>query len=194
MKFEVFKFIEVTSTNDMAIDLIKEKKREFGFVYSETQTRGKGTHGKKWISEKGNLFATIFFNLRNNYPSIDEFTTINPVIISSVIEQFCDKRSISFKKPNDIFVNKKKICGILQEVITHNDKKFLIIGIGINVTNNPLIKLKNKATNLFDESKKSPTIMELIELITSSYEKFFLNLNQYKYINFKKKAEAIAFT
>ena len=73
MKFEVFKFIEVTSTNDMAIDLIKEKKREFGFVYSETQTRGKGTHGKKWISEKGNLFATIFFNLRNNYPSIDAF-------------------------------------------------------------------------------------------------------------------------
>ena len=45
-----------------------------------------------------------------------------------------------------------------------------------------LVKLKNKATNLFDESKKSPTIMELIELITSSYEKFFLNLNQYKYI------------
>lgn len=193
MKFEVFKFVEVTSTNDMAIDLIKEKKIEFGFVYSETQTKGKGTHGRKWISEKGNLFGTIFFNLRNDYPTIDEFTTINPVIISSVIEQYCDKRNISFKKPNDIFVNKKKICGILQEVITHNNKKFLIIGIGINVVNNPLIKIKFKATNLFDESKKSPTIMELIELIISSYEKFFLNLNQYKYINFKKKAKAIAF-
>ncbi len=193
MKFKVFKFVEVTSTNDMAIDLIKEKKIEFGFVYSETQTKGKGTHGRKWISEKGNLFGTIFFNLRNDYPTIDEFTTINPVIISSVIEQYCDKRNISFKKPNDIFVNKKKICGILQEVITHNNKKFLIIGIGINVVNNPLIKIKFKATNLFDESKKSPTIMELIELIISSYEKFFLNLNQYKYINFKKKAKAIAF-
>ena len=132
--------------------------------------------------------------MKNDYPKIDEFTTINPVNISSIIEQYCDKRSISFKKPNDIFVNKKKICGILQEVITHNNKKFLIIGIGINVVNNPLIKLKYKATNLLDESKKLPTIMELIELITSSYEKFFLNLNQYKYINFKKKAEAIAFT
>jgi len=193
MKFEVFKFIEVTSTNDMAINLIKEKGKNFGFVYSETQTKGKGTHGKEWISEKGNLFGTIFFNLKNDYPKIDEFTTINPVIISSIIEQYCDKRSISFKKPNDIFVNKKKICGILQEVITHNNKKFLIIGIGINVVNNPLIKLKYKATNLLDESKKLPTIMELIELITSSYEKFFLNLKHYKYINFKNKAKAIAF-
>ena len=56
MKFEIFKFKSVTSTNDVAIELIK-KENETGCVYAGTQTRGRGTKGRKWISEKGNLFG-----------------------------------------------------------------------------------------------------------------------------------------
>ena len=61
MKFEIFKFNSVTSTNDIAISLIKEKKKESGCVFAEVQTKGRGTHGKKWISKKGNFFGSIFF-------------------------------------------------------------------------------------------------------------------------------------
>ena len=82
MKFEIFKFKNVTSTNDMAINLIKEKKKENGCVYANTQTKGRGTHGRKWISDEGNLFGSIFFPLKNNYPPFNEFSIINPVIIS----------------------------------------------------------------------------------------------------------------
>ena len=53
MRFEIFKFESVTSTNDVAINLIKEEK-EYGCVYAENQTKGRGTHGRKWISNKGN--------------------------------------------------------------------------------------------------------------------------------------------
>ena len=189
MKFEIFKFESVTSTNDVAISLIKEKKKEIGCIYAYTQTKGRGTHGKKWISSKGNLFGSIFFPLKNNYPSFNEFSIINPVIISSVIEHFCDKESISFKWPNDVFVNRKKICGILQEVITSNSKKFLVVGIGLNIISNPGINNKYRATNILSESKKKPSIKKIINLIISSYEKFFLNLNSYNYKNFKKKSE-----
>jgi len=56
MKFEIFKFENVTSTNDIAINLIKKEQKETGCVYAETQTKGRGTHGKEWISDKGNLF------------------------------------------------------------------------------------------------------------------------------------------
>ena len=61
MRFEIFKFESVTSTNDTAINLIKEKKKEIGCVYASTQTKGRGTHGRKWVSDKGNLFGSIFF-------------------------------------------------------------------------------------------------------------------------------------
>jgi len=192
MKFEIFKFETVTSTNDAAIDLIKEKNKDSGCIYAKTQTKGRGTRGNDWISEEGNLFITIFFQLKDGYPPFNEFSFINPVIISSVIENFCEKKNITFKWPNDVFVNKKKICGILQEVITRNSNKFLIIGVGINIISNPKINAKYQATNIFSESKKKPSIKEIISLIIFSYEEFFFNLSSYNYNDFKKKADSMA--
>ena len=192
MKFEIFKFKNVTSTNDIAINLIREKNKEAGCVCAEKQTKGRGTHGKKWISNKGNLFGSIFFPLEKDYPKFNEFSLINPIIISNVIGKFCNKRKLSFKWPNDILINKKKICGILQELITLNGKKFLIIGIGLNVITNPKINVKYKATNIFTESRKRPKINKIIKLIIFSYENFFLNLDSYNYENFKKEVKLLA--
>ena len=159
MKFQIYNYKELTSTNDMAINLIKGNEINNGCIWAEIQTNGRGTHGKKWISKKGNFFTTIFFNLKNNFPPFDEFSIINPVIISKVIKNLYKEHKISVKWPNDIFINGKKVCGILQELITHNNKKFLIIGVGINI---------------------------------NSYENFFLNLNNYNFSSYKKKAEEIA--
>ena len=192
MKFEIFKFENVTSTNDVAINLIKEEQREFGCVYATFQTKGRGTHGRKWISDKGNLFSSIFFPLKNEYPPFNEFSIINPILISSVIKHFCEKGNINLKFPNDVLVDGKKICGILQELVTSNNKKFLIIGIGINVASNPDINKKYQTTNISLQTKKKPKVKEIIDLIISSYEKFFVDLNSYDYVNFKKKADLMA--
>ena len=69
---------------------------------------------------------------------------------------------------------------------------FLIIGIGINVVTNPNINGKYQATNIFKESNKKPNIEEINELIISSYEKFFNEINSYNYVNFKKKAVSMS--
>tara|TARA_B100001173_G_C15917823_1_gene517095 strand:- start:668 stop:985 length:318 start_codon:yes stop_codon:yes gene_type:complete len=59
------------------------------------------------------------------------------------------KQKIVFKKPNDLLINKKKISGILQEIVSVSDNKFLIVGIGINLVKSP--KIKNyPTTNLFE--------------------------------------------
>ena len=192
MKFEIFKFKSLTSTNDAAINLIKEEKKEVGCVYADKQIKGRGSHGREWISDEGNLFGSIFFPLKNNYPPFNEFSIINPIIISDVIRYFCEKKNISFKFPNDVFVNGKKICGILQELITSNSKKFLIIGIGVNIVSNPNINNKYQATNILLQTKKKPKIKEILDLIIASYEKFFVDLNFYNYKHFKKKADLMA--
>ena len=191
MKFEIFKFKSVTSTNDAAINLIKEEKKEVGCVYADKQIKGRGSYGREWISDEGNLFGSIFFPLKNNYPPFNEFSIINPIIISDVIRHFCEKKNISFKFPNDVFVNGKKICGILQELITLNSSKFLIIGVGINIISNPFINNKYQATNILLETQKKPAINEIINLIVSSYERFFNELNLYDYINFKKRVDSM---
>ena len=192
MRFEIFRFPSVSSTNDVAISLIKKEKKNLGCVYAETQTKGRGTYGKKWISNKGNLFISIFFHLKENYPPFNEFSVINPLKVSEVIKNFCRDKAVSLKFPNDVFLNGKKICGILQETITFNKKKFLIIGIGMNVVSNPKIIDLYEATNILFETKKKINIKTIIDLIIISYEKFFKVLNLYKYENYKNKAETMS--
>ena len=192
MKFNILKYDIVSSTNNIAVNLIKKEKNEYGFVYANKQTKGRGTFGKKWISQKGNFFASIFFPLKKSFPPFNEFSIINPILVSDVIKYFCKKDTVNLKFPNDIFLNGKKVCGILQELITLKDKKYLIIGIGLNIIDNPSIIGKYKATNILFETKKKIKIQEIIKQINISYENFFINLNLYNYINFKKKAELMA--
>jgi BirA family biotin operon repressor/biotin-[acetyl-CoA-carboxylase] ligase len=92
--------------------------------------------------------------------------------------------------PNDIYINKKKICGILQEVIIKEQKKYLIVGIGINLFSNP--KIKNyPSTNIYRETKKKPRLLEIVNKIIAKYEQFFSNLNLYKFLYFKKKKKKL---
>ena len=153
MKFKIFKFKTVESTNDVAINLIRNNKKTSGCVCAEKQTKGKGTRGKIWISCKGNLFSTFFFPLNKKYPPFHEFSFINPIIISNVIKKYCKNESITFKFPNDIFVNGKKICGILQEVINLKKRDFLIIGIGLNIISSPDLGNDYEATNIYYETR-----------------------------------------
>ena len=192
MKLKIYKFNKVTSTNDIAIDLIRKKKKLSGYIYADTQTKGRGYRGRKWISKTGNLFSSLFFSLKENYPGFHEFSIINPIIVSNVIKNFCDIKKINFKFPNDIMINKKKVCGLLQEMITFDDKKFLIIGIGINIISNPNINNKYKATNILYETNNKPKIEEIAKLLVRVYENFFSHINQYNYINFKKKVDLMA--
>ena len=63
MKFKKFNFKNVNSTNDIAIKIIKNSKNKSGIVIANNQKKGRGRYGKKWISYKGNIFVSIFFNL-----------------------------------------------------------------------------------------------------------------------------------
>ena len=192
MKFKIIKHDKVSSTNDVAIELIKKKKFSFGCVNARIQEKGRGTSGNKWISLEGNLFCTIFFPLKNKFPKFNEFSIINPVIISDVIKKFCVSKKINLKFPNDIFVNGKKMCGILQEVISQDQENFLIIGIGINIVDSPEIKENYKATNILTETGKKPNIRHIISQIIISYEDFFQNIQNYDYFYFKEKANSMS--
>jgi len=78
----------------------------------------------------------------------------------------------------------------LQEVIIKEQKKYLIVGIGINLFSNP--KIKNYlSTNIYRETKKKPKLIEIVNKIIVKYERFFSNLNLYKFLNFKLKSQKL---
>ena len=139
MKFKKFKFKKVKSTNDTAIRLLRSNNFTSGMVVSETQLKGKGQYGRKWISHKGNLFVSFFHELNSHNLSISTITKNNCLLVKKLLSKYV-KKKIFYKKPNDLLIDKKKISGILQEVISVSNKIFLITGIGININKNPNIK------------------------------------------------------
>ena len=169
MKLKKFKFKKVISTNNTAIRIIKNSNYKSGMVISDKQIRGKGQYGKKWISYKGNLFVSFFYELKNINLSLPTLTKVNCLLVKKLLSKYY-KKKILFKKPNDLLINKKKICGILQEIIFVRDKKFLITGIGINIKKNPFIR-NYPATNLQEVAKKSISKFEVENKLKQLFEK-----------------------
>ena len=174
MKFKKFKFKKVKSTNSTALRIIKETNYTLGMVVAETQTEGRGQYGRKWASLKGNLFVSFFNELKKTNLSINVITKSNCLLVKNLLSKFTNKR-ITVKKPNDLLIDKKKISGILQEIILTKGKKFLITGIGINITKHPNIK-NYPATNLQDVAKKSISKLKVENKLKHIFEKNLLKL------------------
>ena len=173
MKLRLIKFSNVKSTNDEAIKKIKSKKVGAGIVYSYSQTKGRGTMGKKWISFNGNFFITIFFELKKNMPNFKEFSVLNPLILKKLLSRYTNL-NIKIKKPNDLLINNNKVCGILQETLKIEKKLFLVIGVGVNTLISP--KSENiKAISLKESSKVMVKNLDILENLKDEYEKIFLN-------------------
>ena len=86
MKLKIIKFKSVKSTNDKAIKLIRSDKYLLGLVSSDLQTQGRGTMGKKWISDKGNIFISIFFKVNLIKIKIENYLIINVKIIKKILK------------------------------------------------------------------------------------------------------------
>ena len=150
MKLKKFKIVQ--STNNEAIKLIKKDLTNPTFIHTKMQTKGRGTMGKKWISNKGNLFLSIFFEFNPKKINFRQHAILNACLIKKILTKYSFKK-INIKWPNDLLIEKKKVCGILQEVIEHKEKKFLIVGIGIN-TNTAPKNINFKSSCLKEFSKK----------------------------------------
>ena len=173
MKLKKYLFKNVLSTNNTALRLIKNGKSA-GIIFSQSQSKGRGQRGNKWISKKGNLFMTLFFEISNK-TTLKKITQINLAIIKKIISK-TTMRKVSIKLPNDILIDRKKVCGILQEIVFKNKSKFLLIGIGININNSPNL-INYETSYLNNYSKKKINKIKLFEEIKLNYEN---KLNYFK--------------
>ena len=185
MKIKVINFKSVKSTNDIAINLIKKNKTQPTLISSQKQTNGRGTMGKKWISQKGNLFISIYFAINEKRFNFKQFAIMNAIILKKLVSNFISKK-IKIKWPNDLLYKKEKISGILQEVITYNQKNYLIVGIGVNTNVAP----KNKSfssTSLKNIIDRKIDNKKILRNIKNNYEKFLIEIKKFSYKKLKKK-------
>ena len=170
MKLKQFNFKKLKSTNQTAIRLIDKSKNDFGLVVTEIQSNGKGQYGRKWISYKGNILLSFFYKLEKINLSLSSLTRKNCFLVKNVISKYY-KKKITIKAPNDLLINKKKICGILQEKLEKSKNEYLVVGIGLNLIKSPIIQ-NYPTTNLYEITNRKINKKLFEKDLKITFEKF----------------------
>ena len=105
--------------------------------------------------------------------------------MKKVISKIIPKK-IKIKWPNDLLINKKKFCGILQEVIKFDNYYYLIVGIGLNTNIEPQNK-SFKSTSLKNILNKDINNLKILKNIIFEYEKFLRIKDRLSFSDLKKK-------
>jgi len=122
---------------------------------------------------KKEIYLFQFFFKINTELSLKKITTINLSILKKIISSQI-ARKIYIKLPNDILIDKKKVSGILQEIMYKNNNKYLIVGIGINIISSPNIR-NYPTTYLNKYRKKKINKIRIINKIKLNFEKQYKN-------------------
>jgi BirA family biotin operon repressor/biotin-[acetyl-CoA-carboxylase] ligase len=133
--WRISKYLEVTSTNDIAKKIASEGAREGAVIVAQRQTGGRGRSGKEWLSPVGGLWFSIILRPAISPQEINLLTFLASVSVCNIINERVRTRSL-IKWPNDILIDEKKVCGILTETaICSGSLEYVVIGIGINTNN-----------------------------------------------------------
>lgn len=126
---------ESFSTNDEAMYMAEEDGRGNGFlVVAEHQKAGKGRRGRSWESPAGTSIAMSLILKPDVIPSrAPMITLVMALAVADVLQKQTDL-DVKIKWPNDVLINKKKVCGILTEMKAENNRvEHVVVGVGINV-------------------------------------------------------------
>jgi BirA family biotin operon repressor/biotin-[acetyl-CoA-carboxylase] ligase len=172
----IFKFYDVVdSTNDIAKELIYCKSDINGtVVQANHQLKGRGRQNSVWESNAGeNLLFSIIITPKSIHPSQQFFINeLVSVTLRDFLQTLIPDTPVKIKWPNDIYVENKKIAGILIEhTITGNAITYSIIGIGVNVNQIDFSSLVPSPTSLKNETGKNFDIKQLC----TDYSSQFLN-------------------
>jgi BirA family biotin operon repressor/biotin-[acetyl-CoA-carboxylase] ligase len=161
---KILEFEKLESTQKKAKEIAK-KAEPWTVIVAKEQTGGYGRKGNFWYSPKGGLYFSVIL------PK----TKIEDLQILTILAAFCVARILKenfnfepfIKLPNDVYVNGKKICGILTEnIIFGKEVRNSIIGIGLNTNIEKFPKdLENIATSIKIELGKEVDNRELLEKI-----------------------------
>ncbi len=176
---EVIYYPTIDSTNTQAKRLVSENKQNDMLIIAEEQTAGRGRQGKSFYSPP---LTGIYFSLVTHpmapLQNVVTATTAASVAVCRAVERLTDKRP-EIKWVNDVYLDGKKICGILTEAVTDFETQTVtsvIIGIGTNIKTFDFPDNVENAASLGVDVKRADLIAEIVnelnKIIRSDYREF----------------------
>ena len=150
-------------------------------IVADIQEAPKGRFGRPFFSKAGSgIYMSLLLRPNQNFEEMAQYTVITAVAIARAMDNF-SKIQTEIKWVNDIYINGKKVCGILSEAMSDVESgqiSTVIIGMGINFSvkqDEFPEELRKKASSLFPD--KDPTITRN-ELIGAIWNQFYNILHQ----------------
>ena len=168
---DLYLFDTIDSTNDFLYEKVLDFNNDV-LVVAKEQTNGHGTDGRNFVSKKN---LGIYFSLLINYVDEKQIKYITEKVAVSIYKVLLDKYNIDtrIKWVNDIYLNNKKVCGILCKNSIYHKK--VIIGIGIDLYKDENLddSIKDIAGFIFNEK------IDELELVKYIVEDIYKNINVY---------------
>ncbi|ADQ47190.1 biotin/acetyl-CoA-carboxylase ligase [Caldicellulosiruptor kronotskyensis 2002] len=184
--FKEFIYLDEIDSTNTYVKQNQQHLENATVVYTERQTQGRGRLLRKWVDiEKGIkmsiLLKLILFDLEKIVP----LTLFTGLIINRVLRKYGVNSFIKWS--NDIYLNGKKVCGILSELSGEVEGLgSIIIGIGINVNAESVPEdIKDIATTLKTETSQDFDRTRLIIDILSEFERELPNFDNYGFSYFR---------
>ena len=122
---------ETDSTNDHIFRLAQEGEPEGLVLIARSQSQGKGSRGRSFFSPEGGIYLSVL--LRDTAPEL--LSILTPLAAVALLEALRPhtERTLAIKWVNDIYLENKKLCGILSETKYMGESRLSVVGVGINL-------------------------------------------------------------
>jgi BirA family transcriptional regulator, biotin operon repressor / biotin---[acetyl-CoA-carboxylase] ligase len=176
---QVFFYPKIDSTNSQAKAIAGQGIHDGALVITDYQTQGQGRLKRQWVSPpQKNLLLSVVFCPLVAPSKIFQVTLFASVAICKSLNTLF-KIKAGIKWPNDVYVNNRKICGVLTDVATDQKRvKWVVVGIGLNVNADPSFapELDSLATSIKRETgkaqKRLPILKRILEEMDRLYKRF----------------------
>jgi BirA family biotin operon repressor/biotin-[acetyl-CoA-carboxylase] ligase len=183
---------KVTSTNTVAKEMASKGAREGTVVIAREQTQGRGRMGRTFYSpEASGIYFTIILRPKLNLEDSLLITTGAAVAVAEAIETIAGVKAY-IKWVNDIFVEEKKVCGILTEASLNFESgslEYAVVGIGINIETKDFPEgIKHTAGSIFrDKPADAPVTSILVAEVLNNFAQCMDSLTDKKYLEEYRK-------
>ena len=179
---EVIYFKTTDSTNTQAKKLVQDGKSGCFLVVANEQTNGRGRQGKSFYSPKDTgIYMSFVFHPKKSFEGAVASTTAAAVAVCRAIENLTDL-SPKIKWVNDIYIENKKVCGILCEAVSDietNTLSSVIIGIGVNISTEDFPSDIENAASLSKDIGRAELIAEITRQLEEVVSKDFCEFIDY---------------
>lgn len=199
IKCDVLVFDEVDSTNTLLKELAVKGAAEGTLVIAKSQTNGRGRLGRSFLSKNGGLYLSLLLRPEESAEASLMITVAAAVCVSRAIETLCQK-STDIKWVNDIFLNGKKVSGILTEGAINSKNgllDFAVLGIGVNIKEpkGSFDEFSDIAGAIYKADEEKDIFCELSAEIVNVFFELYKNLSDKKYVDeYRKRSMLIGKT